>query len=175
MVTGAAAAIAIGAPTSFAVAASRKGARKSLDVLAGGYVVIAGRHANGRAYPVDRHAGRTAARPAPQWALALLRAADVVSPDRRRVARDHHPHVDLDSLSLSAEVRRKVVDETCGPSVRAALGRDRGDDARRPRRRHHRGRGARPRNGVSSKPLQQGRKWLATGSRAHRKRPIGVL
>jgi Bifunctional DNA primase/polymerase, N-terminal len=157
---------------------TKRGVNRSIDVLAGGYVVVAGRHRFGAVYEwVVSPAGRPL-HDAPQWALEMLRAADAANVSAVDL-HDVEADVQIERLALSPRLRQVIADgggasypsrsEAVHAVTLAMVGAGYDDatiagvllDAR---------------NGISSKPRQQGRRWLAGEiARARHKRPVGVL
>jgi Bifunctional DNA primase/polymerase, N-terminal len=159
---------------------TKKGRSRAIDVLAGGYVIVEGRHANGRRYEWIVSPSERAPTAAPAWALALLREADVVADPAAVVLPERVDPVAVDGLdALPAWVLRVIRDGHDGryPSrsealfaVAVAMMRAGYDDATIA------GVLLDARHGISSKPREKGARWLAHElGRARRKRPVGVL
>jgi hypothetical protein len=158
---------------------TKRGRSRSIDLLAGGYVVVAGQHRTGPLYewivrPTDRPLVE-----APAWAVRLLLETPVAS-----AAPDVHlpselPCIHLEGLRVSPRIRRLILDgtdpryrsrsEAVFACAQALIGAGYNDatiagileDAT---------------NGISAKPRELGRRWLSREvARARAKNDVEVV
>jgi hypothetical protein len=158
---------------------TRRGHSRHIDILSGGYVIVQGQHRLGPIYEWIVSPDERPPSDAPRWALDMLRSAGTPTTgavaDLTGIAAD----VNVDALAVSPRMRR-VIAEGGGPTypsrsealhavTLALIGSGYTDNIIA-------GILLDDRNGISAKPRQKGRRWLAHEiARARRKRPVGVL